>query len=31
MNKINKFNCVLCDSDDLVFELNARDNDKKDI
>jgi len=31
MNKVNKFNCVLCDSDDLVFELKARDNDKKDI
>jgi len=31
MNKINSFNCILCNSYDLVFELKVRDNDKTDI
>ena len=31
MNKINSFNCILCNSYDLVFELKVRDNDKTNI
>ena len=31
MNKINKFSCILCNSNDLVFEIKVRDNDKSEI